>query len=148
VLVRLCPVWMPGVNDAEIPKIISLGKELGCSLGIQKYEEYRYSRKPVGVQPLNWWKFYRQLEGWEKEFSVPLKVTAKELGVRKAVRVPEVFKPGERVQLQVRHNGWFRNQVIGVGRGRSISISNCTKNVGDMVNVKMMETKNNLYVAE
>jgi len=146
--VRLCPVWIPGVNDAEIPKIIQFAKELGCSLGIQKYEVYRHSRKHDDVAAVGWYQFYKQIEKWEKEFSIPLQVKAKDLGIHKATRVPEVFKKGERVQLAVYGKGWFEGQMLAVGRGRCVSVNQCEKNEGDLVNVKILETKNNIYLAE
>ena len=148
IAIRLCPVWIPGVNDMEIPKIIQYAKEQGCSLGIQKYEAYKYSRKHSGAVPVTWWKFYRQIEVWEKAFGVPLKVTARELGIHRAPRVPEVFRSGERVQLEVRYPGWFQGQMIAVGRDRCVSVKGCEKHAGDFINVRMLETKNNIYVAE
>ena len=146
--IRLCPVWIPGVNDEEIPKIIEYAKSVGCSLGIQKYEVYKHSRKFKKVKPLNWWKFYRKIEMWEKAFNISLKVKAKDLGIEKAPRVPEVFAKGEKVQLTVKCEGWSNGQMIGVGRNRCVSINDCNKKEGDLVNVTILETKNNIYLAE
>ncbi len=146
--VRLCPVWIPGVNDLEIPKIILLAKELNCDLGIQKYEIYSYSRQIKGVKPLTWWKFYNQLEKWEKEFNIKLKLTANDVEVKRMKRVEEVFKKGEKVKLRVVCKGWFDGQMIGVGRNRCVSIENCNKNFDDLVNITILEAKNNIYLAK
>ena len=146
--IRICPVWIPGVNDQEIPKIIQYAKEKNCSLGIQKYEVYKNSRKHKKVRAINWWRFYKQIKDWEKEFDIQLQVKAKDLGIKKAKRIPEVFRKGERVQVTVLHPGWFKDQMIAKARGRSITIKNCDKNPGDKMNVKIMETKNNIYLAE
>lgn len=146
--VRLCPVWIPGVNDSEIPKIINFAKENNCDLGIQKYEIYSYSRQMKGVKPLTWWKFYNQLEKWGKEFNVKLKLSAKDVGVIRTHRIPEVFKKGEKVQLKVVCKGWFEGQMIGVARNRCVSIEKCNKQIGDLVNVTILEAKNNLYLAK
>ena len=148
VSVRLCPVWIPGVNDEEIPKIIAFAKEQGFLLGIQKYEVYAHSRKHEKVRAQNWYQFYSQIKKWEKEWGLSLQVTAKELGIHKAARVPEVFKKGERVQLEVKAKGWFEGQMIAVGRGRCVSVQDCEKNEGDLLNVKILEAKNNIYLAE
>jgi len=144
----LCPVWIPGVNDLEIPKIIMFAQENNCDLGIQKYEIYSYSRQMKGVKPLTWWKFYDQLSKWEKEFKVKLKLTAKDVNIVRAKRIEEVFKKNEKVQLKVVCKGWFEGQMIGVGRNRCVSIENCNKNVNDLVNVKILEAKNNIYLAK
>lgn len=148
VTVRLCPVWIPGINDDEIPKIIVFAKENGFLLGIQKYEVYAHSRKHERVKAQNWYQFYSQIKKWEKEFGISLQVTAKELGIHKAARIPEVFKKGERVQLEVKAQGWFAGQMLAVGKNRCVSVQNCEKKVGDLVNVKILEAKNNIYLAE
>ena len=148
ILVRLCPVWIPGVNDAEMPKIIALAKEKKYLLGIQKYEVYAHSRKHEKIKAQSWYQFYTQIKKWEKEFQIPLQVTAKELGIHKAPRIEEVFKKGERVRLEVKAQGWFPGQMLAVGRGRTVSVQNCQKKEGDHVQVKMMEAKNNIYLAE
>ena len=141
-------MWIPGVNDVEMPKIIAFAKEHGYLLGIQKYEVYAHSRKHERVKAQSWYQFYSQIKKWEKEFGLSLQVTAKELGIRKAVRVPEVFRKGERVQLEVKAHGWFSGQMIAVGRGRCVSVQNCEKNGGDLINVKILEAKNNIYLAQ
>lgn len=146
--VRLCPVWIPGVNDAEMPKIIAFAKKEGYLLGIQKYEVYAHSRKHEKVKAQSWYQFYSQIKKWEKEFGLSLQVTAKELGIHRATRIPEVFKKGERVQLEVKMKGWFIGQMIAVGRGRCVSVQHCSKKEGDLINVKILEAKNNIYLAE
>ncbi len=148
VAVRLCPVWLPGVNDEEMPKIIVFAKENGFLLGIQKYEVYVNSRKHEKVKAQSWYQFYSQIKKWEKNFGISLQVTAKELKIHKASRVSEVFKKGERVQLKVKIKGWFTGQMIAVGRNRCVSVQHCDKNEGDLVNVKILEAKNNIYLAE
>jgi len=144
----LAPVWIPKVNDEDIVGIINLAKGLGAKLGIQKYETYKYSRKIKKVKPLTYWKFYDQLKKWEKEFDVKLKCTAKDFNIGRAKRLPTKFKVGEKVQLEVKCQGWLKNQMVGIGRGRAVSINNCKAPPGNLVNVKILENKNNLYVAE
>jgi uncharacterized protein len=146
--VRFCPVWLPGINDEEIPKIIAYAKELGCTLGIQKYEAYRYSRKPKKVKPLNWYKFFKQIEKWEKEFDIELKLKAVDFDIHRAKRIPEVFKKGDKIQVEIVQPGWIKGQMIGKAKNRVISINECNREIGDKVNVTMLETKNNIYLAQ
>tara|TARA_Y100000310_G_C20682017_1_gene816535 strand:+ start:641 stop:1600 length:960 start_codon:yes stop_codon:yes gene_type:complete len=148
ITVRLCPVWVPGLNDEEIPKIIEYSKRVGAELGIQKYEIYKYSRKVKGVKPLNWWKFGKKLEEWEKEFDVKLKMTRQDVKIVKMERVPEVFKKGERTQVKIVAPGWYDFQMVGVARDRCVAVNNCEANIGDLVNIKILETNNNLYLGE
>ena len=51
----IAPVYIPGINDAEIPKLIGFARECGAGkrfppLGIQKFERYKYGRTPKGVK--------------------------------------------------------------------------------------------------
>ncbi len=144
----LAPVWLPDVNDEDVKGLIKLSKELNCKIGIQKYEVYKYSRKMKEANAINWWKFYKQLDLWEKEFEVKLKATAKDFNVEKRERVPEVFEEGEKVQVEIKAPGWQKGQMIGVARNRCVSINDCDADIGDKVNIKILESKNNIYVAE
>ena len=148
VKVRICPVWIPKINDSEIEKIIVYAKEKGFDLGIQKYDIYKYSRKVRGGKTVNWWKFYKQLEIWEEKFDVKLKMDRKELGIEKRERVPEVMKKGEKVKGIVVAPGWLRGQRLASVKGRCVSVNDCDRDLGDIVNIKILETKNNLYIAE
>ncbi|MCS7103476.1 MAG: radical SAM protein, partial [Candidatus Korarchaeum sp.] len=69
----IAPVWVPGLNDEDIPQLISYALKLGAgkrwpALGIQKYEAYRGGRRPEGVRPMSWSDFYKSLMNWEEEF--------------------------------------------------------------------------------
>ena len=51
----IAPVYVPGINDEEIPKLIRFAKEIGAGkrfppLGIQKFERYKYGRTPKGIK--------------------------------------------------------------------------------------------------
>ncbi|MFH1972570.1 MAG: radical SAM protein [archaeon] len=145
---RLCPVWIPKINDVEIPKIIEFAKDIDAKLGIQKYEIYKYSRKIKKVKPITWWKFYKSLKDLEKKHNIKLILTKQDMEIKKAKRIPEVFKKGEKIQATVKLPGWYSHQMIAIAKDRCIAINNCTKKIDDMVNIKILETKNNLYVGE
>lgn len=144
----IAPVWIPKVNDAEIPKLIELAKQLNAKIGIQKYETYRYSRKIKGAKQVTFWKFYQQLKEMEKEYGTKLVMTAADFGIHKAKRLPTVLEKGDKVQALVKCPGWIKGQMIGIAKGRCISINKCKTEVGKMARVKIVENKNNIYVAE
>ncbi len=61
----IAPVYLPGINDAEIPRLIRFAQEIGAGkrfppLGIQKFEHYRYGRSPKGVKAQSWWQFFNR----------------------------------------------------------------------------------------
>ena len=148
--IGLCitPVYLPRINEEDIEEIIEFAKSIGAGLGIQKYEVYKYGRKMNKAKQQNWWKFYRQLKEWEKKHDVRLILNAKDMGIEKCHRVPEVFEKGEKSSVVIKSKGWAKNQMVGVAKDRCISINNCYAEIGDKVRIKIMETKNNIYVAD
>ncbi len=144
----LTPVWLPGNNDKDIEEVIAFAKEIDARLGLQKYEVYPMSRKMKGVKESNYWKFYDQLRKWEKQFSTKLVVNKKDFQVEKRDRIPEVFHKGEKVSVIIKSHGWIKNQMIGVANNRAISVNKCNAKINDRINVKILETKNNIYLAE
>jgi len=144
----LAPVYLPNVNDKDIEDIIKLAKKLNARLGIQKYEVYKYGRKVKEAKKTNWWKFYNKLEEWEKEYDVKLKLTADDLNIEKRKRLPNIFPKNEKIIAEIKAPGWIKNQMIAVAKNRSISVNDCEKDINDKVKIKILENKNELYVAE
>ncbi|MEM7819101.1 MAG: radical SAM protein [Candidatus Aenigmatarchaeota archaeon] len=149
----ITPVWIPGINDEEIPKIIEFTKSINKNkrwpfLGIQKYEIHKYGRKIERVKALNWWKFFRKIEEWEKEFKVKLRIRPEDFGIKKVKIYPIVFEKGEKARVKILAPGWMKNEMIGVARNRSLTILNCEAEIGDEIKVRILRNKHNLYIAE
>lgn len=142
------PVWLPGINDKDIEEIIKRGKELNIPIAIQKYEEYKYSRKIKKIDKVNYYKFYKQLRDWEKKFGLKLIYKAEDLNITPAKNLPLLFKVGERINVDIKAPGWMERQMIAVARNRCITVIECDRKIGDKVNIKIIESKNNIYLAE
>ncbi|HID09100.1 TPA: radical SAM protein, partial [Candidatus Micrarchaeota archaeon] len=90
--VHLTPVWIPGINDEEIEKIIEWALRVGfgkrCpALGIQKYVKHKYGRKVPGVKEMSWGVFYRRLRALERKYGIKLVLSMKDYGMKPAPRV-------------------------------------------------------------
>jgi uncharacterized Fe-S cluster-containing radical SAM superfamily enzyme len=144
----ITPVWIPNINDNDIIDLIKFSKEHSFNIAIQKYETYQYSRKMKKGKKINYWKFYKQLEDWEKEFGVKLRFTEDDPTILKRKSLPIVFDINEKIQGIVVCNGWFDNQVIAKARDRCITVNKCKANIGDKINLKIIENSNNIYIAE
>ena len=147
----VAPVYIPGINDAEIPKLIRFAQEIGAGkrfppLGIQKFEHYRYGRSPGGVKAQSWWQFYnRSLRPWEKESGLKLELNpARDFSTVRRPFVPLAFDRGEKVTVEIRAPGWIHGEMLGVARNRVVSVYNCGKQAGN-VRVKIVSTKHNIY---
>ena len=149
----IAPVWVPGINDDDIEKIIQYTIKIVKKdqkwpmLGIQKYEIYRYGRKVPGVREMSWYHFYQQLRIWEKKYGVKLKLRKEDFWMHKRKMIPKIFKKGEKVRVKIVAPGWMHNEMIGVARDRAITVLNCNANIGDKINVRIVKNKHNLYIA-
>ncbi len=145
---NLTPVLLPGVNDKEIPKLIQLSKDLNCSIAIQKYELYKYSRKEKKAKMQNWYKFYKQLEEWEKEFNLKLKYGPRDFKVYRTQKIPLVMQRGSIIQAEVKAEGWMKGEKVAVAKNRVVTILECDTKINDKVRVKILDTQNSIYLAK
>ncbi len=123
----IAPVWVPGINDEDIPKLIEFALKIGAGkrwppLGIQKYEVYKGGRKPKGVKPMSWNDFYRSLRRYEEEYGVKLILRREDFGIRDVKSVPRTMRKGEAVRAKVILPGWKKGESIAVARKRVITV--------------------------
>jgi len=148
----IAPVYLPQINDAEIPKLIAFAREIGAGkrfppLGIQKFERYRYGRTPKGMKVQSWWQFYnRSIKPWEKEAGCRLIIIPQDFGVEKRPMLNNVFAKGEKTIVDIRAPGWLHGEMLGVARDRVVSVLNCNKTSGNL-RVKIVSAKHGIYVA-
>jgi len=152
----IAPVWVPGLNDSEIPKIINLAKHLGAgknfpALGIQKYLVHKHGRRVKGVKPMSWRKFYDQLKRWEIEFGVKLILKPEDFGIHKRRKIPIPYKRFEVVRVEVVGPGWLRNEALAITEEheRCITLINAgTIPIGARLKARIISNKDNIFVAE
>ena len=134
--VLIAPVWVHGLNDKEIEKIILFVKRNKIEnkkgwpvLGIQNYEIYKYGRKVKNYKFIPFSHFYKQLRALEKSLEIrPLILSKAHFNIHKSQAPPKVFKKNEIITAKVVLPGRKKNEVIGFARGRLIEISGVYKN--------------------
>ena len=144
----LAPVLLPNINEEEVEKLVELSKELNCKIGIQKYEEYKFSRKPKKVKKENYYKFYKRLEAWEKKHEVKLIYKHERGEIYKGRSLEKPIEIGERINTTILSDGWNEGQGIAAYKGRSITVKDCKAQEGDKINLKVLENKSNIYLAK
>ncbi|HLC86104.1 MAG TPA: radical SAM protein [Candidatus Nanoarchaeia archaeon] len=145
---NITPVYIPNVNDNEIPHLINLAKELNCRISIQKYELYRYSRKEKKAKMINWYKFYRKLDEWENEFNYKLKLGPLDFNMKKSQRIPLFINRGDVIRVKVVMHGWMPNEMISVYNNRLVTIVDCASPINSFVSAKVLETRDSIYIAK
>jgi uncharacterized protein len=148
----IAPVYLPGINDAEIPRLIRFAQEIGAGkrfppLGIQKFERYKYGRSPKGIKVQSWWQFFNQsIKAWEKESGLHLRLDpARDFGTVRRLMIPRAFTKGEKVTVELRAPGWINGEMLGVARNRVVSVHNCLKESGQL-RVKIVADKQSIYM--
>jgi len=152
----LSPVWVPNINDQEIPRIIDLASKIGSGkrsppLGIQKYEVHKHGRKVKGVKALRWKQFYARLRAWQKLYKIKLVLRAEDFGIHKRLMLPILYKRLEKVRLHVVAPGWLRREklTVTVQGDRTMTLINAENiPVGAKVKARTIANKHNIYLAE
>lgn len=144
----IAPVWVPGINDKEMPRIIEFAKKLmkksghKVIIGIQNFLNYRMGRNPV--KQMQWEKFEKRMKELEKKHNVKLLLDFKEdFSVRQTKPLPKPFKKGQRIDAEIVCPGRLEGEKIAVAENRSITVPDCAKK--GRVKLKITRTKHNIY---
>ena len=149
----IAPVWVPGVNDAEIPRLIQLALRIGAGkrwppIGIQKYLVHRRGRKPRGVRSMSWRAFYRELREMEKTYGVKLILSPSDFGIHRRKMLPQAFRRYDKVRVRVLAPGWLRGEKLGEARGVAVTLVDAQDiPVGARVSARIIRCKHNIYLA-
>jgi len=143
----ITPVWLPKINDKEIANLIKFAKSISSKIAIQKYEKYKYAKK-AKIKQMNWFKFYRQLALWEKEYNIKLKYGPNDFNIHRTKKLSQTMEKNKVYEAKIICEGWLKGQKIASANNRSITILNSKKAIGEKTRVKILENKNNIYIAE
>ncbi|MEM2934563.1 MAG: radical SAM protein, partial [Methanocellales archaeon] len=149
----LAPVWVPNWNDGEIERIIEFGLKVGAgksspAFGVQKYIKYPLGRRPRKTKIQTFKQFYSALHKLELKYKVKLILKKEDFGIHKRVALKRVFRNGEVVELKLMERGRVRGEMLAVARDRVIQVINTDKRLGSKVRVRILRSKDNIYVAE
>jgi hypothetical protein len=152
----VAPVWIHGINDAEMPKIISLAKSVGAGkafppLGIQRCERHKRGRRLKKAKWLSWQGFYDQLRIWEKEFNIKLVLKAEGFGIHSCLTLPIPYSVFEKMKIEVVGPGWLKGEKLAVTqrRDRSLTLINASDiPIGAKLKARIVANKHNILIAE
>lgn len=145
----LAPVWISGLNDSEIEKIIEFSKKLDNKykviIGIQNFLNYRYGKNPVKGK--SWEEFRKFLERLEQKHNVKLILDfKKDFNIKPTKQLPKPFKKNEVIFAKIVCNGSLGNSKLAVAQDRIITIPNCARS-GE-VKLKIVGEKHNIFVGK
>lgn len=148
----IAPVWLPGINDAEIPKLIEFALATGAgkrwpATGIQKFLPHKYGRKP-DIRTMSWDEFYLRLREWERVYGTKLVLRPEDFGSFRCRSIPRVFRKDEKVKVKIIGPGWMKGEMLAVARERVITVVNAGSiHAGTEVYVRMERVVDGIYIA-
>lgn len=137
----LAPVWLQGINDEEIERIINFAKEIGAAIGIQNFLQYAFGRNPTKELPMK--DFFKKLQELGKKYAVEL--VRRDHTVFSTREYPKPFKRGDIVSATIVAKGRIGQERLAVSHGRAIAVNGTSKDSG-IVRVKIVRDKNNIFV--
>jgi len=151
----IAPVWVPGYNDQEIPKIIEYAIKIGAGkkwppLGIQKFVAHKRGRKPKGVREMSWRTFYQKLREWEKKYNIKLILSPEDFGMHRRPQIRAPFRIGEKTIARIIAPGWRKGEALAVSKGWALTIvgiQNPLSLLDQKVFVRITWTKDNILLA-
>ncbi len=149
----IAPVWLPGINDDEIPELIEFALKIGAgkkwpALGIQKFLPHKNGRKP-DVKVMTWEKFYSQLKEWERKYGTKLILSPQDFESHSCKALPRVFRRYEKVRVQVIGPGWMKGEKLAVARDRVLTIVDSSGiPAGKEVSVRIERVVDGIYMTK
>src|SRR3972149_8855404 len=148
----IAPVWLPGINDEDIPKLIEFAIRIGAgkkwpALGIQKFLPHKYGRKP-DIKSMGWDEFYSRLREWERIYSTKLVLKPQDFGSHECKSIPRMFKRYEKVKVKIVGPGWMKGEKLAVARDRIITVIDAERiPVRKEVFVRMERVVDGIYIS-
>ena len=147
----IAPVWVPGFNDEEMPKLARFAEEIGAgkncpSIGIQNMLNYRFGRNPIDVVPME--SFYSKMRELEEKHNVKLIFDKSAFNVEELPELPKPFKKGQVIEAEIALPGRIGNEMLAIAKERLISVPDCDKEIGQKVRLRIKRTKHNIFLGE
>ena len=147
----IAPVFVPGFNDDEIPKLAKFAEEIGAGkncppIGVQNLLNYRFGRNPVDSMPMD--DFYKKMKDIEHNHQIKLVFGKGDFGVQELPELPKPFRRGQMIEAEIVLPGRIGSEMIASAKERLISIPNCYKEEGDKVKIRIKRTKHNIFLGK
>ncbi len=154
----IAPVYVPGFNDDELPKIIEFvkslperkiksGEKVLPKVCIQNYLPYKSGRRPV-KKPATWDSFYAMLDELEKKYDIQLRINSEDFKIRNTKELPVPFHVDDEIRAVLVGRDRFAHTCLASARERVISIPNCDFVSGKKIKLRIIRDKHNIFTGK
>jgi len=151
----LAPIWIPGVNDDEIEKIIKFSVKINSkekrypTMGIQNYLVHNEGRNIKGIKQKSFNEFYDQLRSFENSYNMKNLVLKQHMfKTQKSKMLSNPMKINEIVVGEIVLQGRLEDEVIAQAKNRLIHVSNAGNlSIGKKVKLRIVRNRHNIFFA-
>jgi uncharacterized Fe-S cluster-containing radical SAM superfamily enzyme len=93
-------------------------------------------------------EFYTRMKELENKHHIRLIFDKTAFNVEDLPELPKPFKKGQVVKAEVMLPGRIGSEKLAVAKERLISIPDCYKEEGSIVNIRIKRTKHNIFLGE
>ncbi len=113
----IAPVWVPGYNDDELPKLAKFAEDIGAGkkcppIGVQNLLNYRFGRNPVKTESME--HFYKKMQELEQKHNIKLIFNKAAFDVEDLPELPKPFKKGQIIDSVIALPGRIGNEMLAV----------------------------------
>ena len=150
----IAPLWIPGLNDDDIPAILRFVKKLHLVskwpvLGIQNYLVHRQGKKVRGIRAHSMRHFRLELERLGRSYDMyPLRLRSSDFNIVPMTSYPNPFRKGEIAEIDILERGRMAGEMLGVGRERALHILTGSRQIIGRKRVRIIRTKHNVFVGD
>jgi uncharacterized Fe-S cluster-containing radical SAM superfamily enzyme len=141
--VTLAPVLIPGINDAEMEKIIAFAKKM--PVRIQKFCYNALGRNPVKEE--SWDDFFTKLKQLEHKANVKLQGDIETCNFEKTKEYAVPFTRKEIVTAEIKCRGRYSYERLAVCKNRIITIPRCKQDSGK-IKIQITHSSHNVIIGE
>ena len=151
---HVTPVWLPGINDDDIPELVEWAYRIGAGkkwppVTIQKYVKHKYGRHPKDVREVSWNEYWSWIKTLEKRLSKRITWSMEDWGMRRAKRIKKRLRRGEAARALILGPGWLKRERLAVvpSAKRVVTVVGYAKEVDGEVFVRITRDKDEIYIA-
>ena len=141
----IAPVWMNRINDDELELLVKFSKEIGATLMVQNFLNYKRGRNPV--KEVEFETFAEKLQPLEKKYDITLLHSELPETYKKSTSLPRPFRKNQVIEAEFVGPGRFPGEKIAAAQNRIISF------YGEIpgkksIRLRITRAKNNMFVGE